>query len=228
MNITKLYKFRPLSDCVSFERVAEILETGKFWCSPLWDQNDPMEAVYIDLRKSESGKNLPDLFDEKNKYRICSFSGETALENPLMWGYYANGFRGVAIEIDAPEASDDNQVKVHLKVEYADELLKIQHNGDGIRKVLTTKLRAWEHEAEYRFLLEGDTGPRELGKITAVYFGSPYEFVVNLKQVTTASAAIREYNTRKQRLQEISRKMGYRVCSAYATGCGGVSIKEIQ
>jgi|GEM_PF-5983772 hypothetical protein len=42
----KLYKFRPLGSCLDLERAQEILAQGKFWCSPFWELNDPMEGVY--------------------------------------------------------------------------------------------------------------------------------------------------------------------------------------
>lgn len=218
----KLYKFRSLSEKGSLKRVTTIIKTGEFWCSPLWDQNDPMEAVYIDWRESE--KDLPDLFEEKNKYQICSFSSEEALVNPLMWGYYADGFKGVAIEIDATVGGDDGA----REVDYVPESPGVDGGENEICKVLTTKLEAWTHEKEYRFLHERGRGPRKFGKITAVYFGSPYGFVMNREQVSDASAAIKKYDRRKERLLKISRSMKYKLFSAHATGCGSVSIKEIQ
>ena len=42
----KLYKFRPLADDRDFERLKEILKTGKFYCPKFPDLNDPMEGVY--------------------------------------------------------------------------------------------------------------------------------------------------------------------------------------
>ena len=95
----KLYKFRPLGNCHDLERIEQIIKEDKFWCSKLWDLNDPMEGVYRNkyFDKLDSDKT----FNEKNKYRICSFSGKKGLKNPILWGYYAHGFRGVAIEIEA-------------------------------------------------------------------------------------------------------------------------------
>ena len=42
----KLYKFRPLANCDDLKRIKQIVEEKKFWCSRLWDLNDPMEGVY--------------------------------------------------------------------------------------------------------------------------------------------------------------------------------------
>lgn len=42
----KLYKFRPLGSCEDLLRLEDILKTGKFWFSSLWEQNDSLEGVY--------------------------------------------------------------------------------------------------------------------------------------------------------------------------------------
>jgi len=221
MMIMKLYKFRSLLDCSSLERVANILETGEFWCSPLWEQNDPMEAVYIDRRKFGPDGDLPDLFNQKNEYRICSFSSKKALKNPLMWGYYAGGFKGVVIEIEAPEGGDlGAQI-----VDYKNELPEIHGDEDAIRKVLTTKLKRWKHEAEYRFLLKGPTASIKLGTIKAVYFGKPYGSVENHTQVVGASETLKKYYERIEKLQKIAQKKQYGSYSAYVSGDGKVLIE---
>lgn len=59
-----------------------------------------MEGGYSYLTTAENEIATPDVFTEKNAYRICSFSGEKALSNPAIWGYCANGFKGVAIEVE--------------------------------------------------------------------------------------------------------------------------------
>lgn len=59
--------------------------------------NDPMEGVYLaPLDESKISK----MFEEKDGFVICSFSSEEALDNPLSWGHYANGFKGIAIGIE--------------------------------------------------------------------------------------------------------------------------------
>lgn len=213
----KLYKFRSLLDCNSFERVAEILETGKFWCSPLWEQNDPMEGVYVDLREAAECADLPDLFNEKNRRQICSFSGEKALRDPLMWGYYAGGFKGVAIEIEDTEEA--------ILVDYVDETPRIQSEKDPITNVLTRKLKAWKREEEYRYLVKDSIGLRKLGKIAAVYFGNPYGSVSNQSQIVQASRTIQEYMKRIERLQEIAEKMKYDIYFAQLTPGGSVLLQ---
>ena len=92
----KLYKFRSLRTCEDLQRLKEILDTGKFWCSKFSEMNDAMEGVYYATHENI----IEQIYNEKNRYKICSFSGKLAFENPCMWGYYAGGFQGVAIEIE--------------------------------------------------------------------------------------------------------------------------------
>ncbi|MFA6756860.1 MAG: hypothetical protein WCR62_03875, partial [Sulfurospirillaceae bacterium] len=91
-----VYKLMSLSSEKDLCRIIEIICTNKFHCSTFSEMNDPMEGVY-----TYEHKHLvePDLPATKNKYKICSFSGLKGFENPAMWGYYANGFKGIAIEI---------------------------------------------------------------------------------------------------------------------------------
>lgn len=107
----KLYKFRPLANQTDFDRAKAILETGCFWCSKFFDLNDPMEGVY---------KGIKNYFAEKDRYKICSFSGKKAFRDPVMWAYYANGFKGMAIE-----TAICNETKVK-----AMEYIKVQPTED--------------------------------------------------------------------------------------------------
>ena len=151
MNI-KLYKFRPLANQDDFARAKAILETGHFWCSKFSELNDPMEGVFYG-----PANVIHDIYIKKCRYRICSFSGEKTIddsfenpfENPSMWGYYANGFKGMVIEI----AVDKEKVR---KIKYDDKIANLKNltDGDKIETILRTKTTAWEHEVEHRFLID--------------------------------------------------------------------------
>lgn len=92
------------------------------------------------------------------------------LKNPLMWAYYANRFKGIAIEVKVPKGEV-------IEMVYNTDIPSISNAGDiseSVRRILTAKLQCWQHENEYRFLKEEGNGPQKIGKITAVYFGAPY------------------------------------------------------
>lgn len=192
----KLYKFRQLTSCRDLERIIEILETNKFHCAKFYEMNDPMEGVYISTVQSKIDENL----NGKNKKRICSFSSEKGFENFAMWGYYANGFKGIAIEIEV----DESIVK---KVKYEDEVPETEN----VEEILTTKLKYWKHEAEYRFITENNEDKCEIGKITKIYFGSPYENLTNSNQIIPKSKQILEYKKYKEKLEKFLKenKIGF-------------------
>jgi len=211
----KLYKFRPLADDQDFERLKEILETGKFYCSKFQDLNDPMEGVYRFLNYTENRAGLIDLiFGEKARYKICSFSNEKAFSNPIMWGYYANGFRGVAVEIEVRE----KEVK---KIKYVDDIpgFKGENLNDEAVKILTTKLSPWGHECEYRFLKKSYDNQHKIGNITALYFGDPYEKAHNRNNIVENSKNIRDYLEFKKGILNITKEKELNVYSVKLDVC---------
>lgn len=197
----KLYKFRSLGSCTDLERTQAIIESGKFWCSRFWELNDPMEGVYWFNKGGLTEPFIRKLYDAKSKHAFCSFSGPKAFEHPLMWGYYANGFKGVAIEIEIDIDSDANDVK---PITYSSELANVMQDNDtfdAARRILMTKLCCWSHEDEYRYLHKGDHGLRKIGKITAVYFGNPYKTTVN-REEAQRRPRVSQYLCRVESLKE--------------------------
>lgn len=203
-----LYKFRPLGDCESCNRAEAILETGRFWCAPLWEQNDALEGVYSYLSCPDAGQDSNDVFTAKNRKRICSFSGESALTKPTMWGYYANGFRGIAIQIETEES-------MVQKVRYRNDIEAWKDPGNGgttdskLLRILTTKLTPWRTEREYRYFTDDVSPLQEIGKIRGVYFGEPYNEVQNMEQVVNHSPKFQLYRQCKDRLIAVARRKGY-------------------
>lgn len=152
----KLYKFRQLGNCYDLERIEEIIEEKKFWCSKLWDLNDPMEGVFWSFKE-----NVDKIFKEKNQYLICSFSGEKGFKNPLLWGYYANGFKGIAIEIEIEKKRIEKVKYVTLK--------KFNEPIENEKEIIKRKLNNWKHENEYRFLIKSDCNKQENSKSLRKY-----------------------------------------------------------
>lgn len=193
----KLYKFRSLCTERDFERIDEIIRTSCFWTSTFFDMNDPMEGVfYFPLSTNEKMTIFTRyILSQKNSYKICSFS--QTFENPLLWGHYASGFKGVAIEIDV----DGNDI---YKVNYMNSIVDIKLDGqpadDIVKEILTTKLTPWAYEREYRFLKKIEDNKQKIGKISKVYFGNPYGNLYNTKEIRPK--AIVEYLDLRERLIE--------------------------
>ena len=172
----KLYKFRPLGDCESLERLEGIIRTKKFWCSRFWEMNDPMEGVFSTSIDQADQDALQDIFGSKGKYVTCSLSARDAFAEPAMWGYYANGFQGVAIEIVVENAQNIEEIV------YKPASPHVQRHVNP-KTLLTTKLDSWKHEREFRFLVEGKPGPYKIGKLSCIYFGWPYRGISNIGQL---------------------------------------------
>lgn len=201
----KLYKFKPLGNGIDYCRVRDVLETRKFWCPKFSELNDPMEGVFRTTNK----KLVEKIYNAKNKFRICSFSDSKAFVNPIMWGYYANGFKGLAIEIELNIGSGSDIFRVN----YSNDISKVTSRSKtytrDIIEILTTKLKPWEHEGEYRFLKEQEDinlyREYSIGKISGVYFGNPYGNLVNSNSIIANNQNLIKYNNLKTQLIAFAR-----------------------
>lgn len=197
----RLYKFRALGNDDDFRKVESIINDDKFWCSKLWDLNDPMEGVYMNSKFNPI--RIREMFDDKNSYLICSFSGRKGFENPLLWGYYANGFKGVAIEIEV-----ENNDKFIKKMKYLSPEKFFQDMGNA-EEVITRKLSTWKGENEFRFFKkfnDPNNNKQKIGTITKIYFGTPYANLNNTQNVISNSQPLRSYLKYKDQIIELCKK----------------------
>lgn len=212
----KIFKFRPLAIQDDFNRAKQIIETGNFWCSKFSELNDPMEGAF----HASTIKKVNEAFRQKKRYGICSFSGQDALKNPILWGYYANGFRGIAIEVEC----ENNEVE---KITYEKNIKTLEDEGGLVdaKDILTTKLEPWVSEDEYRFLVESQNNFHKIGEITAVYFGDPYNRAVNKDEIYHKSKLLNNYKDLKEKLIKVidSKKIRYKDVIIK-----GISVKVIE
>lgn len=200
----KIYKFRPLISSLDYSKLKEILETGNFWCSNFWDLNDPMEGVfsYYGINAEKIKRGIEDIYNVKNKYKICSFSGVEGFKKHSMWGYYAGGFKGVAIEI---KIEDDKVEKIRYEEKIVDIFPGDNNINSSVKKIFTRKLKVWANEDEYRFLVESENNNyHKIGKITAIYFGAPYGDLMNSGLIQEKENLL-NYNKLKKDLIKIAR-----------------------
>ena len=211
----KVYKFRPLAnrleenepfaDEEDFKRAKCILETGEFWCSQFWKLNDPMEGIF---RANED--IISKIYEEKKQCRICSFSDIWGFKKPIMWGYYANGFKGMAIEIEVEVDKECLEGKKCFRpMSYNDEIPEIEDKDDSwasVIEILTHKSTRWKHEREYRFLKKTNKNFCKIGQITAIYFGNPYGNASNRSDILKDDNNLVEYDKWKNKLIKIADK----------------------
>ena len=223
----KLYKFRPLGCCEDLLRLEKILDTEEFWFSSLWEQNDSLEGVY-----SSDLPNTNQTFIEKDKYKICSFSSKCALNIPRMWAHYANGFRGVALEVDFDYSNGLDDL---AKVSYNNNIIKLTEQDDPkfkVKKIISQKTKDWKYECEYRWIKERDEPCGiKVGKVIGIIFGRPYGNIKNEKKISEACDKIIKYNRLRELLQIKSGVKGLMIREAYLKSGRGkgprVEIKDM-
>ena len=194
----KLYKFRPLSNDADFKRLKEILTTGRFWCSQFTELNDPMEGAFSIHLTQNINMEIENVLSQKLSYKFCSFADKNGFKTPLLWDYYANGFKGVAVEIEV-----EDEIAKEWKIDYQP---KIPTFGPEVtpQKILQTKLSIWVHENEYRFIKESAEDKHEIGKIINIYFGDPYKIFQNSDNVGQKSTSFKRYDCYRSILKNIA------------------------
>ncbi len=141
-----LYKYRSTSNTMF---LLDILVNKRLFASEFDSLNDPMEGNFR-YRKSKVGRDLlSDIRSLKKKLRICSLSKKA--NDTLMWSYYGDGHKGVAIGV---EVVDDLEYDIR-PIKYKERAAKVSKSMDAekaVKKLLSTKLLPWEHEQEVRVL----------------------------------------------------------------------------
>lgn len=130
-----------------------------------------------------------------------------------MWGYYTDGFKGIAIEIEIKK----KEVK---KINYIANLhtLKSKNLFNNVDEILTTKLNKWKHEKEYRFMIESEENSHEIGKIKKIYIGNPYGNTFNKQNVIDNSKKIKEFLDLKDELEKFLKNKKIDYCSVKIEG----------
>lgn len=184
----KLYKFRPLKNTEHLRRIKDIYGKG-FYCCDFLKFNDMNEGVF-----TFNQINLDIDILKKQNYKICSFSGEGALNSQLMWGHYANAGMGVVIEVDV----NGEKISKIKQVKYANST----ENLDTIEEILTRKSEEWEYEDEFRYLSKNETADEvKVGEIAGVYFGAPYRKLTNYDDIKDKHESLKEYLKLKEELE---------------------------
>lgn len=149
----------------NIEHTMDIILSNRLYCAIPSKLNDPMEGVILSMYEPRS-KDHVDSIDETmetmerlaaqrvgvekaaSKLRVCCLSKSMA--NRLMWAHYANGFRGLAIELDIP-SSDIREIT------YEADPAILPSPNDAVpsgfaEHVLSVKMEAWAYEQEARII----------------------------------------------------------------------------
>lgn len=184
-----LFRYRPLSGDL-FERELSALADGYLYAPSFSEMNDPMEAFYefdgsFDFLLNALVPGIApfaqgQLRQTIDRFGLVSFSD--ASDNLLLWGYYAQGFRGMCLEFDPTVLQRLSRLKNEplFQVSYADAPAPPLPTGaiigpsveDAMIRLLTRKRREWSHEREWRFLT-GQVGKRHYADdaLRRIYIG---------------------------------------------------------
>lgn len=146
----RAFKFRS-SDQIEF--VFDILINKRLHCADWKDLNDPMEGMYQyqgNGRNKEIQENVKGIRRAKRNYKVCSLS--KTYDSHLLWAHYANGFKGVAIELDLPDENPNIREVDSRGVFAFVDMNNFRTEEEAARTILFSKYHEWEYEQEVRIL----------------------------------------------------------------------------
>jgi hypothetical protein len=94
-----------------------------------------------------------------------------------MWGYYADGHRGICLEFDGRNPFFDDLIKVHYtnKLETVN-IYELKDDGFeiNVKNALHKKCKQWKHEKEWRLIRYSSAHPElyPIDSLKAIYFGA--------------------------------------------------------
>jgi hypothetical protein len=149
----KLYKYQPLEN---LWRVLDIVHNSRLFCAH-WDKlNDPYEGRYeIWLHKDEEilREGMTNTIEEKKKaWRIAALSADPT--HILLWSHYANGHKGVAVEVDIPRNHEYLRKVRYYPYWYTPVFSETSQTEYTMRHLFEEKGLEWAYEREYRIITE--------------------------------------------------------------------------
>ncbi len=150
----KAYKFRSVEN---FHFILDIILNRRLYCSTVEQLNDFREAnAQMGNQMAGTQQEMRELleFSEKamkevNCLKVCALS--KTYKKHLLWGHYAGGYKGVAIEVELDESEITN---IAYEKDYRSwsDLIKQCSPEEAARKLLSSKFDDWVDEEEVRVI----------------------------------------------------------------------------
>jgi Protein of unknown function (DUF2971) len=151
--IKKLYKYRSAQN---LWQIVDIVINNRVYCAKWSDLNDPLEGryeVFFNERFPESGCLVEKIETKKNEFRIASLSADPS--NFLLWSHYADGHKGVAIEVEIDSSHRDLFEVTYSPFSAVFSDKKQIGNGD-LRYIFNSKSEEWAYEEEWRIITKNE------------------------------------------------------------------------
>lgn len=179
---TTLFRFRPFQ----YDHDFKSLEESYLWASSFTELNDPMEAFlrFDSQRDALLFNGRPDAIRHREALQkiisdilptlsVVCFSTNYNLR--MMWGYYANSFRGACLEYDTSELMQRSSIGVnkldiveYCEAPYADFAFSNFREPNEWHQNYSSRLylkhNDWLHEQEWR-LVGGQEGARYISDL---------------------------------------------------------------
>lgn len=163
--------------------------------------NDPFDCS-INLLDSPEDMETMKSVKRNNSSNLGVNSMTEVINNHVMWAHYTNNYHGFAIEFNGAEvtvipSADQTAGGTFVKVIYPKKLVKVKKEYPfAIQYMLTTKLKHWEYENEWRFITT--LGPKkdrilhyDPEKVKGLYIGhqlidnnpSAYRLILSIRSI---------------------------------------------
>ena len=152
------------------EHALRAMEAGRLKAANLDEVNDPYECLTVGFSSGDEEKAFLKLREEVVRRLVVVCFSETYRE-PLLWGHYAERFRGVCLAFDARLYGDAMENYVS-KVKYTEGRKELAEFGMRcvrgriqcedpfkIRDLLSIKSHHWKYEREWRVWVNGGIEP---------------------------------------------------------------------
>ena len=141
---TTFYKYRSLNE---FKYILDILINQQLYATNYKNMNDPMEGLFYTYNLDEKCKKA--IKGGKKERKFCSLSSKP--NELLLWGHYADGCKGIVIEL---EVDDAEGYISPIKYDAPQTYNNIE--GVSIEEILSHKYPCWGYEDEYRVFTNND------------------------------------------------------------------------
>lgn len=147
----KLYKYRSLAN---LWHTLDIVLNQRLYCAHWSTLNDPLEGryeIYLGNRSPKLASTMVNRIEQaRDGFRIASLSANPT--NFLLWSHYADGHKGVAIEVDIPENHADLTEIVYSP--FSSVFSETEQTQEDLRHLFNGKGEEWSYEEEYRIIID--------------------------------------------------------------------------
>jgi hypothetical protein len=159
-----LYKYRS----INWKFLEDIVINRRLYAAPFRTLNDPMEGLLYLFDKSVSTRYRRSVDRSRHRLNICSLC--ECRNKTLLWSYYADGHKGVAIGVTvlhqrSPRVDEPAEVTYDMTVNIDPATIRSKLPGAVAKRVLSQKLSYWVHEGEYRVFTTQRYVPVEIREI---------------------------------------------------------------